>query len=1120
MQALCLGCLFLLAWSSRATELDQGFATPPNSARLRAYWWWLNGNVTKASITRDLEEMKARGFGGALICDAGGAEQDENDVVPHGPTFFTPEWRELYKHALREADRLGLEMSLNIQSGWNLGGPMVKAEDAPKKLVWSETLVSGPRQIEQQLPVPEFREDFYRDVFVVAYRLKSDKARAGIYAGLTASSQQPDHPASAAADNNPATFWASTNSLPGTGISSEKPEWIQFNFNQSVFADRLVIKGRPGYGPRQCELLASTDGKSFRSLKTFRVPGSQEAIITFPSTSATVFRLACMSAFDARSPRAPRNVQILEMELSGRDGAWSHKAGMRRPIENWSQKAMYSALHSSAPDTSPLFAEFPAEPGEEETVAAGVVDLTPQLGTDGVLRWNAPAGQWQVLRFGCTISDHNRVSTCSDGWQGYALDVLDAGAFQRYWAAVVEPLIADAGPLAGKTLKYLHTDSWEVEAINWTPSFREEFRARRGYDLLPYLPVMAGHIVESRPVSNRFLDDYRKTLGDLAVDHHFRLFRDLAHKHGMEIHPESGGPHAVPIDAQRCLGMDDAPMSEFWAWSPRHRVGDPNRFFVKQPASAAHTYGHPLVLAEGFTSVGPHWQETLCDNLKPAFDLAACEGLNRLVWHAFVCSPAEMGVPGQQYFAGTHFNPNTTWWSRSGAFLDYLNRCQFLLQQGRFFADVCYYYGDHVPNFSQLKRSDPAKILPGYDYDVATEEVFLNRLSVKAGQIVLPDGMSYRLLALPERRSISLPVLRKLRDFVNDGATVVGPKPVETRTLTGYPQADAEVARIAEELWGNCDGDKIQKKSFGKGRVICGMTSREVLLADGVKPDFEYRAGEISGPAGADSSAPEQPAGSLDYIHRQSGDTDIYFVANRSNVLVEADCTFRVAGKTPELWDPVTGKTCKAGTWSQSDGRTALPLQFVPFGSMFIVFREPIAKDAKSASAPNYPTFSPLKEISGPWTVKFDPKWGGPSSVSFDRLASWTTRPEEGIKHYSGTATYVTRFDLEKTPGTGGQRLALDLGEVKELAEVRLNGKSLGVLWAIPFRVDITDALKAGENQLEIDVVNFWPNRIIGDDLLPPDKRLTHTNIRRLTKDTPLMDSGLLGPVRILAEER
>jgi hypothetical protein len=957
-----------MALTSAADELETGFANPPRSARLRAYWWWLNGNVTKAAITRDLEGMKAKGFGGALICDAGGAEQDGNDRVPHGPTFFSAEWRELYKHALREADRLGLEMSLNIQSGWNLGGPMVKAEDAAKKLTWSEALAKGPAKFEQALPMPKSRDQFYRDIAVVAYRISP-----------------ANHPT-----------------------------------------------GQPA----------------------------------------------------------------------------------RPPIQNWEPKAMYRTLHFSAPDTGPLFEELAATPGEEDTRTASVVNLTAKLSGDGILRWDVPEGSWRILRFGCTIGDRSRVSTCSDGWQGYALDVLDAGAFERYWDAVVGPLIADAGPLAGRTLKYLHTDSWEVEAINWTPTLREEFRQRRGYDLLPFLPVMAGAIVDSRPISNRFLHDLRKTLGDLAVDNHYRIFRDRAHQHGLQIHPESGGPHASPIDAQRCLGMDDAPMSEFWAWSWKHRVGESNRFFVKQPASAAHTYGHPLVLAEGFTTIGPHWQETLGDNLKPSFDRAACEGLNLLVWHAFVCSPLEMGIPGQQYFAGTHLNPNSTWWSKSAPFLGYINRCQFMLQQGLFVADACYYYGDHVPNFAQLKRSDPAHVLPGYDYDVVTEECLLKRMSVRKGRLVLADGMSYRVLVLPARQSISLPVLRKLRQLVKAGATVVGPKPVGTHSLTGYPKSEAEVARLAGELWGNCDGVTIKQHPFGKGRVFDGLTAREVLLADGIKPDFDPGAGDVTRPTGS----PTLPL--LDYIHRSTPAADIYFVANPSNNWAEAKCSFRVSGQAPELWDPVSGTIRRDPAWSETPGQTTLSLQFAPYGSTFVIFRQPAIRPLASGSQPNFPTFGAAHEITGDWVVQFDPKWGGPESAVFERLVSWPQRPEEGIKHFSGTARYRKTFDLPAACRRPGLPLVLDLGEVKELAEVRLNGKNLGILWARPFRVDVTDAIKPVNNELEIEVVNFWPNRIIGDESKPPEKRLTRTNIRKLTKETPLMPSGLLGPVRLLEKDR
>jgi hypothetical protein len=941
MGCMFLACLALLQQTGVAASLEEVWDNPPTEARLRAYWWWLNGNVTKESITLDLEQMKAKGFGGAVIFDANGASQEGNAAVPHGPTFFSPAWRELYQHTLREANRLGLEISLNIQSGWNLGGPMVKPEDAAKKYVWSETKVTGGARLEQPLPTPRARDHFYRDSFVVAYRVK-DRA--------------------------------------------------------------------------------------------------------FFST----------------------------------------------PLKNWRLKALQASLQPfSAPDSSPLFAEIAGTPGEEDALTGEVVDLTGKLGPDGLLRWDAPTGQWQILRFGYTIGDHSYVSTSSEGWGGYAIDVYDAGAFERYWDAIVEPLIADAGPLAGRTLKYLHTDSWEVELANWTPSLREEFQKRRGYDMLPWLPTLAGRIVNNRDQSGRFLADYRKTLGDLAIDHHYRLFRDKAHQHGLLIHPESGGPHAVPIDAQRCLGWDDAPMSEFWAWSWEHRIGDENRFFVKQPASAAHTYGHRLVLAEGFTDIGPQWQESIWCNLKPSFDKALCEGLNDLVWHAFVCSPAETGLPGQQYFAGTHLNPKVTWWGKSQAFFGYIDRCQALLQQGLPFADVLYYYGDHVPNFAQLKKSDPAKILPGYDYDVITEEALLERTSVRDGQIILPDGMSYRVLALPERSELSLPVLRKLKELVAAGATVVGPKPAETGSLQDFPKCDQSLEALADDL-------------YGRRGIITNQTTREVLLAKGLAPDFAWTAGSETG------AKPE-----IDYIHRAAAGAEIYFVMNRSSNAVALEGRFRVQGLAPELWDAVSGEHHFAAAYREQEGCTRVPLRFDPCGSMFVIFREAGSKHPPAATG-GWPELALMNELSGPWTVSFDPHWGGPESVLFDKLESWTARAEPGIKYYSGTAVYRKTFTL---PSMAGQKALLDLGGVRELAEVKVNGRSCGIAWTPPFRVDITGAVKQGENALEIEVVNFWPNRIIGDQFLPPGERLTRTNIRALKKSTPLMESGLLGPVRLLSEK-
>ncbi len=415
-----------------------------------------------------------------------------------------------------------------------------------------------------------------------------------------------------------------------------------------------------------------------------------------------------------------------------------------------------------------------------------------------------------------------------------------------------------------------------------------------------------------------------------------------------------------------------------------------------------------------------------------------------------------------------------------------------MLQQGLFVADAVYYYGDHVPNFSQLKKSDPAHIQPGYDYDVITEEALLTRTSVRDGNIVLPDGMSYRVLVLPDRDQISLPVLKKIKELVAAGATIIGPQPARGETLENFAAIDAEVKQIADALWGG---------QTGKGRVIAGKTAREVLQADGVPADCEFM--DNAGPA-------------FDYIHRTTAGAEIYFVANRATNAAASTVAFRVSGKAPELWNAVTGERTLAAAYEGKDGRTFVPLDFAPCGSWFVVFREPETAHPATAKS-NGKLFSIQSEMSGAWTVHFDPKWGGPETAQFDSLVSWPTRPEPGIKFYSGTAVYEKTFTVSDSAlRTSHSALFIDLGDVREIAEVKVNGKSCGIVWCPPWRVDVTDAVRLGENKLQIEVMNFWPNRLIGDDSLPPEQRLTRTNIRKLTAKTPLEPAGLFGPVQLL----
>ena len=925
-----------LADSKSLDTLAINFRNPAQQYGIRCWWWWLNGNVTKEAITRDLEEMKAKGFSGACIVDAGGQDQQGNGTVPEGPMFGTPAWRELFLHAVNEADRLGLILSLNIQSGWNLGGPDVTPEEATKHLTWSEINVMGAGK-EVLLPMPTIRDNFYRDIAVVAFR-KGDSVE-------------------------------------------------------------------------------------------------------------------------------------------------------RAPIADLALKAAFVEGDRSGFFTEKLLTDVSAIPNEADAPLQDIIILTDKLTEQGVLHWKIPAGEWTIMRFGFTTSGAV-VSTSSGKWKGHVIDYMNAAYFNRYWDTHVDRLLKSIGPMAGKTLRYLQTDSWELGGINWSDEFVSEFLHRRGYSPLAYLPVIAGKIVESRQVSNAFLADFRKTIGECIAENHYRVFAARAREYGMGIQPESAGPHTAPIDGLKNYGYSEIMMSEFWSPSP-HRARDEDRFFVKQASSAAQIYNKRLVGAESFTTIGRHWNDVPWATMKPAFDREACSGLNLVFLHTFTCSPKEMGLPGQEYFAGTHLNPNITWWDMAGNVFDYFRRSQYLLQKGTVVADALYYYGDHVPNIGHLKAFDPAKVLPGYDYDLINEDRLMT-LTVQDGLIALPHGITYKILSLPDFKILSLKALQKIRMLVMEGATVVGPKPERMFSLSGDSVA---FRKYVQELW-KVEDEQQGEKITGKGKVDWRKTAREVL--DGMtSPDFEYLE-KIQGH-------------NFDYIHRRENDIDIYFVSSQNEKPVSGNFAFRMKGKRPELWNALTGDV-KAIGFRQDEERTVVPLSFDPYGSAFIVFRNaiPVAGQDSSASPIGY---KPVMTLTGNWNVHFDTAMGVPGSLAFPVLESWTSRTEKNMQYYSGKGLYTTTFDFESERG---KRYFIVLNNIQDvgIASVKLNGETLGVTWTPPFRIEITRTLKKKNNTIQVEVINSWRNRLVGDRDLPVGERLTKTNIT-IKPEWELLDAGLLGPVRI-----
>jgi hypothetical protein len=726
-----------------------------------------------------------------------------------------------------------------------------------------------------------------------------------------------------------------------------------------------------------------------------------------------------------------------------------------------------------------------AVPNKETISPDDVVILSDKADAAGRLRWNVPAGTWSIFRFAYSPTGK------TNAW-GLYTDGMSAEALDKTWDATIGLMLQEMTPDERKGLYAVEDDSWEAGETTWTGLFPTEFQKLRGYNLIPWLPVLAGETMGAAGDANAVKRDYCRTIADLVATNHYAHLRQLAGRNGLVCFSEPAGPNTRQLDLMKdCKGVDVA-MGEFWVPSP-HRPTPARRFLLRNAASANHIYGKPFTPCEGFTSIGPFWEESFFD-LKNTADQAFCDGCNLVVIHNFSQSPSVTAMPGYVYFAGTEYNRNVTWWNQTPAFHSYLGRCSFLLQQGLFVADALYYRGDGI-GLGESMKTDPALPAPGYDHDNCNLDALLTRVGVKNGRLVLPDGMSYRILVLPDDSPVAPEALNKIAELVEGGATVVGPRPSREAGLV-TAEKKAKFDALAARLW---TGDS-RDNHLGAGRVIAGETPAQVLRKMNIPPDFEYTG--------------LSARGELDWIHRRAGETDIYYLASRWDPKEQVACFFRVCGKQPELWNPVTGEIRSSAAFRQEAGRTIVPLEFDPRGSVFVVFRKPISPYAQGAASSNYPVIVPRSELTGPWAVSFDPKWGGPAEATFDSLVDWTKRAEAGIRYYSGTAVYRKQFNLTSLPAAG-EKLLLNLGEVHEEASVRLNGADLGVVWTRPPRVDITRAVRAGKNDLEITVVNLWPNRLIGDAGLPPENRFTETNIRKFVPTTPLLLSGLLGPVKL-----
>ena len=1129
---LLLGIFFAsMPLSIHADSLEAGFLQPPHNAKPSVYWIWLNDYVNREHIDRELRLFAEHGIGGVLIFDMG-TRGDPRFVPPAGPAFMSPQSVDNIAYATKKAKQYGLDLQLAACSSWDMGGSWVTPEQASMALYRTEMHTQGPSQLDALFPYPK-----------LPARVPRTKAGQPIFSKEIALLAVPE-----------------TIRLPGHEfifrLPGKEPSQIDHVVLYNTTSENPKKYGKHQLFAKDFSVAVSTGepvDADFREVVVEALePHDKAQQFDFQATSARYLRLRVINGHNKNFDR----IQLGEFEVYSTEGfnvVGSHAAQRARdPAElisassqeavgkSWTAANLHDGVKSgrsgswAASGPPPLVIENPSH----------IINLSGQLDAEGRLCWDVPEGNWTLMRFVCANTGE-RLKVPSPNSDGLATDHFSAEATRDFITTLLGRLETKLGDLSNSGIKQLYLPSYEVRGLIWTPEFLEQFKKYRGYDMTTYLPALVGCRIENEDRTRRFQYDFQKTRGDLLVDAFYREASKTVHEKGLGIEAEAGGPgppvHHVPVDALRALGAVDEMRGEFWPWRP-----DMSQLWVvKETACAAHIYGRRRVHMESFTGFR-HWQDGP-NELKPSADRAFCEGMNHIVWHTSTHQPEEAGKPGWVYGAGSHLTPNLAWWPLAKPFLDYLSRCSFMLQQGKFIGDVCYYYGDQGANFVPPKHTDPSLGL-GYDYDVTNAEVILTRMSVQDGLITLPDGMHYELLVLPERDDFDLKVLQKIEQLLQAGATVVGPKPVRSNGLTDYPNRDRQVQQLADQIWGDCDGKNIFERPYGKGKIVWGRSLRAILQQKGVGPDFEFI-----------SEQHDLPTSDIDYIHRKTPDTDIYFLRNKTSKPITGVALFRVANKIPEFWHPDSAQRIESALYEQVDGATRVPISLGSNGSVFVVFRksaEPFHVTSikppvvlwkagdhdicfASATGGEYtfrlsneqtlevaldPLPKPI-DLKSEWTVHFPTGWGAPKSTSFEKLISWTSNEIEGIRHFSGVARYETTMEVPGTWLEENRRVTIDLGNLWALGRVRVNGERVGTLWKPPYQLDITDVVHSGKNRLEVEIANTWANRLVGDASLPEEKRFCRTNINTTGApeapgvpwgNVPLHPSGLFGPVRIL----
>lgn len=1048
-------------------ELRIGFQSPPENIQTTVYWHWVNDNISKEGVIKDLYAMKEKGINRAFIANIG---LNDTPTLTYGNVKFqSEEWWDILHAALKTAGELNIEMGIFNTPGWSQsGGPWVKPEQAMRYLASSHATVEGGKKVTVTLPKPNV--DF-QDVKVIAYPVlnKEGTKLNNKNAKIAAIPNQSSLNKLLEGDNTAEVFLKS---------DANKNVTIDIIADTEFTLRTLKLFTQPTQLNCPAKLQVKEKGQ-YKTLKEFKIDRYNAAenvgfdpyapiVISVPAVKGKEFRIVAS------------NVQ----QIGLRDIVLSSVPTVERYPEKTIAKMFQSPLpywHEYQWETGPVVDDVSLLIDNNR-----VLDISQYLSGDK-LAWDAPQGDWVITRMGMTKTGSFN-APASEEFTGLEIDKMSAEHTKAHFDAFMGEVLRRIPAEDRKTWKVVVQDSYETGGQNFTDGFIEKFKERYGYDMVPFLPVYNGVVVQSMDASDRFLWDMRRLVADMVAYEYVGGLRDASHEHGLVTWLENYGHWGFPGEFLQYGGQSDEIAGEFWA------EGDLGDIENRAASSCGHIYGKTKISSESFTAAhyvyGRHPAM-----IKPRGDRFFSEGINNTLLHVYIHQPDEDKQPGINTWYGTEFNRFNTWYSQLDLFTDYIKRVNFMLQQGLNVADAAYFIGEDAPKMTGV--TDPA--LPkGYQYDYINAEIIERDMTVKGGLLTLPHGTQYKILVLPKLETMRPELLKKIKQLIEDGGVVLGPKPMRSPSFENFPQADKDVQNLAQSIWGDVDGVNKTSAKVGKGMIMSGLDMEQAMELIDCTPDFKVQENDP-----------------ILFGHRTLGDEEIYFVTNQSDQLITINPEFRVKSKQPELWDATSGKIRKLPAYKQTDSGTIVPMKLDKNESVFIVFKHKATASNLTDVNDNYPTPVSTIQLTNPWTVKFDTQRRGPATpLVLSELKDISKDDNFDIRHYSGAMIYDSYFDLDDVP-TGTGNLVLDLNDVNVMAKVKINGQYVGGVWTPPYTLDITEFVKEGNNKIEVEVVNTYVNRIIGDLNLPEDQRKVWLTYNTWKPDSELHKSGLIGPVEI-----